>query len=399
MEVKKDKCMKSFEKHINKYKKFLGLFLFIILIGFSVYYLFDIYPSIVYGDFKNINSLPARFTTLKLVQLKDSVFIYGNKLNKNLQSKNSNTIQIYDILANNTISYSDELVSTLDITDLDVVKYKNDNLVILRKGIHKNSLENTLCYFDLKTKKIERIVKLNSNYDNFFILDNEDVILYAARFADKYSYSRNSLQNIFNDDKPRYSTILGEIPLDNDSFLIITRFANYIYKNDHFFEVQPINFTIEDFSNLTSVGASYPRIVPLSNNRFIIFSYYSKENKIAVYEVINNEIKLIKIFKTKKIAHSFITSQIHQINEDRVVLLGGRYGIFPLITFWSKQNYIYDLTQNRLIRITPFSCAKRGFKSFSHNNRIYVLGGFCDGAMNKDIEVLEINNKEIKNGN
>jgi len=383
--------VKNFKDVVFKPKKNV-FFLLVFLCSMCGFYFFqEIYPRINYGNFRTLYSLQVPFKDFRIIPYKDSLFIYGTFISKPDNESSSNFVQIYNTIDNKINSYDQELVKYLELTNLDVVRVWNDYLVILRKGIHNNSLKDTLCYYNLETRRYDRIIKLEEEYNRYFVLDNGDSVLYTNDKAVKYSFKDNFFKNIFQGNSKTNSVILGEIPLENNTYLIVTRLYNYVFKNDTFVELPPIDFSVEDFNNSLSIDSQYPRFLSVSDNRFIMISYYSKENlnKISLYEFSDNEIRLLSEFKTNKMLYPFTSSQVLLLNDNNVIFLSGRYGIYPLLTFRAKQNFLYDIKRNKLTKITSFSCPKRGFVSTVLNNKVYVVGGFCNGHWIKNIEVLD----------
>ena len=384
---------------MNTTKKILFSGIITLIIIFGSFFITEQYRKIRYGEFKKVGLLNNVRCNHKSILIDDYIFTYGGT--PGYTSSKSNSIEIYNIKENKSLPLNADIVKNIELTTLDVVKPWNNYLIILRKGMHRKNLEGTIGYYNLKTNQFDRIIKPNytDNYSDFLILNNGDIVLLANENAEKYSFKNNTFGKLFiskEKNKHKFKLFYNDptlVPLKKDSFLLISISSATVYENSSFKPVEKIQFNIEDFSDFYHVGQLVPQFIALNNGKFVVFSYDKKThlNKIRIYEYKNSKIALISNYETKKIRHALTSGEILKLNDNQIVILGGEYGIPAFLTFKTRQNYLFDVVNNKLSRITSLKDGyKHGFSTIVYDGSIFILGGYQNDYI-RDIEIWKFN--------
>jgi len=376
-------------------KHFVLYTIILILIICGIVYIPEMHRKFKYGNFVTIASLKHVRANHKSILIGDSIFTYGGYITYPLKN-DYESIEIYNINSNTSELIGSDVAKQIELTNLDIIKVWNDYLIIFRKGLHTQGLENTLGYYNLKTKKFDRLIKPKyfDKYDDFFVLSNGDVVLYNLNCAEKYSYTNNSYYELRKYDPKNNFFYFSPnvIPLENknDAYLLISQNAAYVYEDNKFKKIIIDELKIEDFSNIHTLGEPSPIFISVDNGKFVVLSYDCKThlNKIRVYKLENERIKLISNFETKRILHSLLSGNVIKVNNNEILILGGHYGVYPLLVINSTQNYLFNIAENKIHRIADLN--KRAYSYVVYDSKVYLLGGYFNKKYLKEIDVLEI---------
>ncbi len=189
-------------------------------------------------------------------------------------------------------------------------------------------------------KQKEKHIKYPPVKDNFFILENGDILLYKSN-------EKNNTTPLFSDLQ-----IYDKETIKLKNKLVI----KHLIKTPHLLPDGKILFDIKD--------SDHRGLYNQKDNTFTVTDNYKKTE-----EQIKNE----QVYKNAINAYKKISSKFKKYTHEPIVLKSGN------ILFLSQdRNYIYRYKNNKLYRISDFARWRRGFStSILPNGDVLITGGSC----------------------